>query len=433
MDDEHVSGQDWTIRVRRDEDEWVEQAQTMGMSAGGLPEFSIGALPYEKDPYAEMEFGAEGMSHVLDQVIAAWRASPVRAGHPIEVEAYPGWNILVDPVSDSPTSDDTGARVIRLQWKLAPAPPPEPVDVGSEFAIELRLGIIALEARTPDAIAMRGLERDDAMSFDHDQRFGPLTPWVVANARAMLALENLDQLAVRVEDAAMAENPEIHEVALDMVAKMVLRDDAARRLQSISRRLSHRLQTRDDWTDEIRHRAQELDFSRTWTRTYLGNLLDRFVRNTLLACALQDVIGEQLLLSTLGAWNTVLSPDGAYTGDRWRCSDATSSTLRAYFADMDEDDLVAAVATLDDSSRSRDAELGFKLIGSTLVRKASPPPLAEIVGPGLRDLLEYRGGRSHLDQIARLIAALCEPPSWLEATEVESQRSRLTDLLGVAW
>lgn len=74
-----------------------------------------------------------------------------------------------------------------------------------------------------------------------------------------------------------------------------------------------------------------------------------------------------------------------------------------------------------------------RLIGSTLVRAASPPPLAEIVGPGLVEVLSFRGGRSYIDQLARLIAALCEPPAWLGQEDLAVTRSHIAGLGEVDW
>lgn len=306
------------------------------------------------------------------------------------------------------------------------------IDVTDDWAVKLNLGIIALETRIPESATMRGLERDE-VDFSHDQRFGPLTPWVVANARAMLALEELDVLAVRLEQAAMAVNPKVNEVALSIVAGMADRDEAVARVGRTAYRLTRRVTAREDWKGIVRERADEIGRSRNWTRTYLGDLLGEFIGNTLVACALQDLMNDSLTMSATGAWCSILSPHEDFPGERWRCSDSTTAILRRFFADLDEDGLVDRIMAIDDPRNTEESQQCVKLIGSTLLRNASPPPLAEIVGPGLRDLLPYRGARSLMDQLARLIAGLAQPPDTIEPADVARLRCTMTETLGVVW
>ena len=306
------------------------------------------------------------------------------------------------------------------------------IDVTDDWAVELALGIIALGTRTPESITMRGLEHDE-VHFGHDQRFGPLTPWVVANARAMLALAELDILVARMEQAAMAANPRVNDAALSMVAGMAHRDEAVARVRRTAHQLTRRLTARADWKGMVRQRADEIGRSRSWTRTYLGDLLDEFIGNTLVACVLQDLMNDRLAGSATGVWCSILSPHEDFPGERWRCSDSTTAILRGFFADLDEDGLVDAIQAIDNPTNNEESQQCGMLIGSTLVRNASPPPLTEIVGPGLRDLLQYRGARSLMDQVARLIAGLAQPPDSIEPADVARLRSKLTETLGVRW
>ena len=306
------------------------------------------------------------------------------------------------------------------------------IDVTDDWALELKLEIVVLETRTPESVRMGGLEHDE-VDFSHDQRFGPLTPWVVANARAMLALEELDILVTRLEQAAMAVNPKVNEYALSIVAGMAHRDEAVARVRRTAYRLTRRITAREDWKEMVRERADEIGRSRSWTRTYLGDLLEEFVSNTLVACALQDLMNDRLAMSATGAWCSILSPHEDFPGEKWRCSDSTTAILRRFFADLDEDGLVDRIMAIDDPRNTEESQQCVKLIGSTLVRNASPPPLVEIVGPGLRDLLPFRGARSSMDQLARLIAGLAQPPDSIEPADVARLRHNLTETLGVQW
>lgn len=306
------------------------------------------------------------------------------------------------------------------------------IDVTDDWALELKLEIIVLEARIPESVTMRGLEQDE-VDFSHNQRFGPLTPWVVANARGMLALEEVDILVARLEQAAMAQNPKVNEAALSIVADMAHRNEAVAGVRRTANRLTRRITVREDWKRMVRERADEIGRSRSWTRTYLGDLLDEFIGNTLVACALQDLMNDRLAMSATGAWCSILSPHEDFPGEKWRCSDSTTSILRRFFADLDEDGLVDRIMAIDDPRNTEESQQFLTLIGSTLVRNASPPPLAEIVGPGLRDLLPYRGARSLMDQLARLIAGLAQPPDSIEPADIARLRRKLTETLGVQW
>jgi hypothetical protein len=139
------------------------------------------------------------------------------------------------------------------------------------------------------------------------------------------------------------------------------------------------------------------------------------------------------MLCSLGAWRSVVSPNEDDPGDPWRCDASTTATLKRWFGDLDEDGLADAILALDDDGPPEDDELRMCLIGSTLIRKASPPPLSVIAGPGLQDVVAHRGGRAYVDQLARLVAGLCQPPTWLPDEDAERQRRRLTDLIGIVW
>lgn len=296
----------------------------------------------------------------------------------------------------------------------------------------VRLGIVSLEAGISRPVIIPGLETTEQIDFSHDQQYGPLTPWVIANARAMLGLEHIDALAVRMETVAAVAAPVVIAAALDTAAAHEPRGEAVEQVKRLALRVSRGVQDRDDWRTLVSEREVELGLSAAETGEYLGSHLDAFVSNILIACALQDVLSEQLMLCALGAWRSVVSPDEDDPGDAWRCDESTTATLRRWLADVDEDRLADMILAIDDLG-IEDSEMRICLIGSTLIRKASPPPLASIVGPGLREVVSHRGGRSYLDQLARLVAALCQPPNWLTHEEVDEQRRKLTKLIGVVW
>lgn len=432
--DEIRSPNSWLIRFECDEYEWVHRAHTVGLCAHGQPELAIDALPYADEPSGEMEFGPDAMAKVLDEVALRWQTSPLQTGRPIEVEAYKGWSILVDPSPGRTiTGEATAPDAVELRWKLAPPPPPTPVEVGDEHAMAVRLGVVALESCIKRPVHMPGLELADHIEFGQDQTYGPLTPWVVANARAMLGLDHVDVVIARMESAAAAHDPNIASIALTMTAEQVVRSDGVERIGHLAQRVSRRLQERKDWGFEVQETATELGMSRQKARDYLGSHLGIFVTNALAACALEDVMTEQLTLCSLGGWRSIVSPTESDPGDLWRCEESTTATLTRFFANLDEDGLVEAIQAIDEAEHTEVAELRLRLIGSTLVRKASPPPQSEIVGPGLRDVLSYRGGRSYVDQLARLVAALCQPPFWLSDEEAARQRAMLTESIGISW
>lgn len=305
--------------------------------------------------------------------------------------------------------------------------------ISDELAMTVRLGIVSLEACVDRPVGMAGLEIDDPVDFSPGQRYGPLTPWVVVNARVMLGLRHVDALLVRMESVAPVASPAVISKALEMVGQSARRDDAIEQVRRTALQVSLRVQERDDWAALVADRAEPLGLSLDAAREHFGTHLDAFVSNTLTACALLDALPEPLMLCSLGAWRSVVSPGEDDPGDSWRCNEATTAILKRWLADLDEERLAEAIFALDEAGPGDDEELRICLIGSTLIRKASPPPLATIAGPGLREVVSHRGGRSYVDQLARLVAGLCQPPTWLADDDAERQRRRLTDLIGVVW
>lgn len=306
-------------------------------------------------------------------------------------------------------------------------------EIGDELAMAVRLGIVSLEAGINRPVDLAGLETADQIDFSHGQVYGPLTPWVIVNARAVLGLEHVDALLVRMESVAPVAAPSVISQALDMAAETARRRDAVEQARRLALRVSRRLQERDDWSLLVAERPLRPGLSSRAAQLPFGTHLDAFLGNVLTACVLQDTLPEPLMLCALGAWRAVISPGEDDPGDAWRCDESTTATLERWLADLDEDRLADAVLALDEAGPTEEAGLRICLIGSTLIRKASPPPLTSIVGPGLREVVAHRGGRSYVDQLVRLVASLCQPPTWLPADEAERERRRLTDLLGVVW
>lgn len=307
------------------------------------------------------------------------------------------------------------------------------VDISPELAVDLRLRILALEAGLLRPVSLPGLAPVDEPVFGHDQTYGPMSAWVVTNARAMLGLAHLDILTAHMELVAHAEPPIVVATALKMTAEGVDRSDALAATRVLASRVSTRLQERRDWRLEVEGRAQDLGLSRRAAREYLAGHLGVFVEQVLSACALEDVLQPALRLHALGAWRCLTSPTEDDPGSEWRCSERTAETLRRFFADMDEDALLWSLNQMLAPTGGPDETVQHRLIGSTLVRAASPPPLVEIVGPGLLDVLSFRGGRSFIDQIARLIAALCEPPGWLSPEDLAAGRNRIERMAEIDW
>lgn len=309
---------------------------------------------------------------------------------------------------------------------------PADIDVTAEMALEVQLGILALESGLGRPVDVPGLDRVDNPEFGHDQPYGPMSPWVVTHARAMLGLPHVDILTAHMELAAHAVPSKVTAAALTMVADGAGRTATLEPIRFLAGRVTTRLQERRDWREEIGYRAEDLGLSQRAARRYLAGHLGAFVEQVLGACAVEDVMPSQLRLQSLGPWRCIASPTEDDPGPDWICSERTASTLRGFFTSMDEESLVGSLNLVLLPSDPDEDALMHRIIGSTLVRAASPPPLAEIVGPGLVDVLTYRAGRSYVDQLARLIAGLCEPPGWLSPNDLDAARRRF-DPLGIDW
>jgi hypothetical protein len=311
--------------------------------------------------------------------------------------------------------------------------PTHRVDVSADKAVELRLAILALESAHRRPVHLPGLDPVGDPDFGHDQPYGPMTPWVVANARAMLGLPHVDILTAHMELSAHAHPTAVTAGGLELAAGLAGRKEIIVPVHLLARRVAVRVQERRAWRTEIEARAEDLGLSRREAREYLAGHLDVFAEQVLRACAVEDAMPLQLRLRSLGAWRCITSPTEDDPGPEWRCSDLTAQTLKRFFADMDEDTLIDSVnECLAPTGGDEDALL-HRLIGSTLVRAAAPPPLAEIVGAGLTETLSFRGGRSIIDQLARLVAALCEPPDWLSQPDLATARGRVEQAAPIDW
>lgn len=381
--------------------------------------------------YASVEVDPETLAMALELAIEVWD-DEMAAGYPREITPRAGWSMLVMARQRAYVVDDR--EYVRLAWELAPLEEERPADPPDEAVVSLRMGIIELESRIGSMPAeLSDLAAVDDACFDWRQRYGPLTPWVVSNARVFVDCVESDALASRAQEAAATEDWRVLDMVLHTLSRDFRRERAVVEIAELAGRLVDERERRPSWRADVRRHALELRMTVEESEEYLRLHLVRFVRISLSALALEDRLDERQRLPALGAWRTLLAPDECDAGPAWRCKDTTTLRLGELMKDWSEDHLVDALEAIESHSDPVQEELRMKLVGSTLTSSSAPPPPGEIVGPGLSEAVTFRGGRSMVDGFTRIIAGLSEPPRWIDQDDIDRQRRIFTELFGLTW
>lgn len=387
--------------------------------------------PQRTGHYASVELDPETLARLLELVVEAWD-DDLASGRPRELSPRKGWSILVMTRQRPYVVEDH--HYVWVVWELAPWDEERPVDPPHQVTKAYRAGILALEARTgPMPVDLSDLGAIDQPCFDSRQRYGPLTPWVVSNVRAFVSCVRSDALVSRMLAVVGTQDWRTIGMVLHTLARDLRRERALEEASELARRLVEERQRRPSWWVDVRRNALDLRISQEESEHHLLGHLGSFVSTSVSALVLEDRLEDRQLLPSLGAWRTLLAVDECDTGPAWRCSPATVDRLVSLVQDWDEERLVTALEDLELRSDPVQQELRLQLIGSTMTRAASPPPPAEIVGVGLGEAVQFRGGRSMVDGLSRLVAALSEPPRWVGQRDVQEQRRVFSDLFGVSW
>ena len=188
---------DWEVMAVFDPDgTGGDFAYTVGLAERGLPELHVWARPPDgEDPGEDWKFSARDCGHLLnacaERLIDGRLAVGDSWGQP-----YDGGLVRVDFTIGAPAgrldvealTTRPDAVVLPVRWSLhrAPAGRLGPIDDVSEPQVrfELKRAVGALD---PVAVARLPLhwQPGRAPSFDADQRYGPLTPLVVAVGAAV--------------------------------------------------------------------------------------------------------------------------------------------------------------------------------------------------------------------------------------------------------
>lgn len=414
----------WTVQVVFDPDGTGHDfAYTMGLHDRGLPELHLYARPsLGSDPGADWKFSTRDCCSILNEFAAMLVRGTLEVGSTVTQEYDGGLAVVefrVDPPGDKDELEAYGthpeAPVLPLRWSLTRAPEGPAQPVASEVAqrarqryLELLDGVATgMEGAVTGMALPSGWQLPEEPCFDPLQRFGPMTPLVLARAaqfwRADAAtLKTFAVMAATVDDVATMSWPVVRARGLGRPA------GRSRALDAVEDALDRLLwdERHDPWA---RRRLPQVvdsfvaslprDLRESAARAQAEQNVRQCLHLGMLAClsgeVVADLADQELRLWSAGLWQAVSSPNGR-PGTEWYASDAVLGRVRAMLAPLSVTQLLTlgtshvelVLADSDDDPESREARyarLRSRLTSWALVSASGCPPARELVAdPHLR-------------------------------------------------
>ena len=359
-------------------------AYTIGLHDRGFPELHLWARPtLGDDPGVDWMFSMRDRTLVLNEFAARLLTGGLEVGSELE-EQYDGGQVTVRFRVDPPGDRDElealgiapGAEVLPLRWSLHRAPEGEPVPLTGDALRRARLQTLVVRHQVVgDTKPPRGWELPDtpsgwapsdpaadARDFAVDQRYGPLTPLVLARAAQFwqaddYTLEVAVDLALALDAAhclghaaapatAMARSTGrrkqlelLHKDVHDLVGWLTERPAAGRRWRSIV----------ENALPAEGHRSKR---ERLREEGHCARVLGNLVLSCLLTDAVSDVADPELLRMGRGPWLTIFDePDHS---DLW-APDEVLAQVKALLRPLAMPELLA-IGVLHDNARQSDLE-----------------------------------------------------------------------------
>ena len=396
----------WTVQAVYDPDgKGGDFAYTIGLSERGLPELHLYGRPsLGQDPGADWKFSCRDCCGILNELGVMLVRGALHVGSTVRREYDAGLavvNFRVDPPGDREQLEafgvPPGADVLPVRWSLTR--PPEGPTLALTAAAEQR----ALERY--DELVSRldarralppGWELPVEPSFDAGQRFGPMTPLVLARAGQMAqaderVLEDFLVLANAVDEEASLSWPTTRARAIGRPAGRTAALDA---LQSAVE------QAVDAWARDPRLRRRWKKIVDSFDVPLPAGFppvprrsIEQNVRLTLLtgmgACLAGEVVADladsELRLFAAGPWQSSFAPNGR-PGPEWYAAAPVVDRVRHILARLTVPDLMAIatqhrrLAWADDRlSEPRYARLRIRLISWAAISAASCPPVLGLI------------------------------------------------------
>jgi hypothetical protein len=378
-------------------------AYTIGLASRGSPELHMWARPsLGDDPGHDWAFSLRDCTRILNELADLLLRGGLGVGSRL-TRAYDGGlatvEFRVDPAEDPEALQAHGvepsAQVLPVRWSLRREPAGELSPLG-EDALE--------EAHRAWAQLTVGLDRDRRApaewavprraSFGPEQRFGPLTPLVIARGAQLLqaGAEVLGALlagAAKVDTAGSLSWPVAHAKAL---ARRVGRSEQIGAVERAVAGLVDEVTAGAAWAAMLEHdfgdvrragRLEEYDRA----RHHLADLLRTATSACLCAQAVSDVADAHLTLHAVGPWEAARHVDGLAGLEPWRAAPHVLDLVRTVLGRRSADTL-SMIGLLHDTAlrwesaneeTRRYGELEGRLAGWALTSAAACPPVLELL------------------------------------------------------
>jgi hypothetical protein len=406
-------------------------AYTIGLSHRGFPELHIWARPsLGDDPGLDWKFSIRDCCGILHELADLLVRGDLQVGSTLRREYDGGLAVVeyhVDPPGDRELLEaygaPEGADVLPVRWSLS-RPPTGPARPLSELDVRRMtkrydelLGRLGHREGLP-----KGWELPDRPSFEVDQRFGPLTPLVLARAAQMTqadaeVLRNFLCISHDVNNAMSPTWPMVRARALGRpVGRTPGLDNLATALEQLMEAWSRQYRQRRRWSCVVDQFVAEAPHELRVPRSRIESNLHHVLRTAVEACLagelVYDLADSQLRLMAAGPWESAVSGDGR-PGSEWIASEEVLDRIRsllndvsvrelALIADVHADALEAAAGC----SCEGYGALVSRIAGFAATSAAVCPPAAELVSGAVRPLLVRRWVADAADGTGRVRYAL---------------------------
>ncbi len=407
----------WTVQLVYDPDGGgADFAYTIGLAHRGFPELHIWARPsLGDDPGHDWKLSVRDCGGVLNELAGLLLSGELVIGSTVRREYDGGLAVVeyrVDPPGDREQLEaygaPDGADVLPVRWSLS-RPPCGPALPLSE------LDVRRMTKRYDDLVGRldgrdglpKGWELPARPSFDVDQRFGPLTPLVLARAAQMSLAdaEVLQEFLRNSHDVEQAMSPTWPLVRARALGRPAGRtpglDNLEGAVMDLMEAWSRQYRQRKRWNfivDEFVAEAPE-EF-RTVPRSRIDTNLRHVLHNAVVSCLagelVLDVADSELRLTSAGPWESATSEDGR-PGPDWYASGEVLGRIRGLLSELSAHDLATigvrhadALETGPSRLRWEYADLVARMSGFAFVSASACPATEEMVPESVRPLLVGR-------------------------------------------
>lgn len=304
----------WQVQAVFDPDgEGSDFAYTIGLAARGRDELHMWARPnFGDDPGADFRLSHRDLGGFLNEYAWQWLDGTLTVGDVIEKELDGGLTtirITVGAPVHPLEVDAFGARsaqIVPLRWSLHRISVGEPVAIAESERAAWTRRIQAMEVSCVHAPSIPlAPRRGDAVSFDVDQRYGPLTSWVAVNARCILAVQRLDLLTETIIDQDRHLELGFRVSQMCAMARGAGRHEDVLRVDRLAEDVKARLSRARRWRNEAGAVADGLELPRRDVARSLERIYRTAITSILTASALEDVLPADILEPAVGWWRDV--------------------------------------------------------------------------------------------------------------------------------